>query len=89
MPEKKINTAQKKFEKPTSSKSTAIENSKKETGSNSTTEKKAKAADTKKPDEKSPQKNERENHVRGENQKPVTRAYRNNWNNIFKNRIKK
>ena len=26
----------------------------------------------------------RENYVRGESQKPVTKAYRNNWNRIFK-----
>ena len=26
----------------------------------------------------------KENYVRGESQKPVTKAYRNNWNRIFK-----
>ena len=27
---------------------------------------------------------EKKTHVRGESQKPVTKAYRNNWNSIFK-----
>ena len=29
---------------------------------------------------------EKKTYVRGESQKPVTRAYRNNWNSIFKKR---
>ena len=32
----------------------------------------------------SPAEKKHKNYVRGENQKPVTKAYRDNWNKIFK-----
>ena len=39
--------------------------------------------DTPKTDSSSPAQNEKGKYFRGENQKPVTKAYRNNWNQIF------
>ena len=89
MPENKTNTTQKKSETLTSSKSTDGEKSKKETGPASINEGNPKAVDKKEIENKTTQKDDRKSHVRGENQKPVTQAYRNNWNNIFKNNAKK
>ena len=44
----------------------------------STTDKESKTSSSEAPSK------EKKRYVRGESQKPVTKAYRNNWNSIFK-----
>ena len=44
----------------------------------STTDKESKSSSSEAPS------TEKKTYVRGESQKPVTKAYRNNWNSIFK-----
>ena len=58
------------------------------TNSNSATEMKEKSDISSSEKEKTVQNVEGKKYSRGENQKPVTKAYRENWNSIFKNEQK-
>ena len=68
------------------------ENPKKNTSEKSSKESSASAPQTEKSStdaasnagQSEPSAFKKENYVRGESQKPVTKAYRNNWNRIFK-----
>jgi len=48
-----------------------------------------KVKDSSKSEDSSLAPNKKKKYVRGENQKPVTKAYRNNWNQIFSTNNKK
>ena len=69
--------------KKTPKKNTSEESSKESSASAPQTEKSSTDAASN-AGQSEPSVSKKENYVRGESQKPVTKAYRNNWNRIFR-----